>query len=152
MTQLVPLRTPETDALITWLSTQLPAAQPVYRGLKPANDPGGWTGTPGQSTFVGYHTVHTIPSGTLDGDLARPSIEADRIWQVSSFGADQHQAELLADGPFALLIGPLPPLAIPGRAVRWIRADVPPGAAREDPDQPSTWMAFGRYSIATTPT
>ena len=148
MTRL-PVRVPQTTALLAWLGSQLTG--PVGDGKAPT-EPHGWQGAPGQSSFIGYFVLHTITGGALDGDLVRPSDDGDLIWQVNAIGGTAQQADLLADQAFEVLCDELPPLAINGRAVLFADVDVPHGAAREDPDQPSIWMSVARYRIATTPT
>lgn len=147
MTSL-PARAPQTTALFDWLASQLQA--PVGRGELP---PGvGWQGEPRQSEFVGFLVLHPIAGGEIDGDLAHPSVDGDLVWQVNAHGGTQEQAERLADAAQEALLGQLPPLVIAGRTVLWVRSDVPHGAARLDPDQPSIWWAPARYRIGTTPT
>lgn len=144
----LPARAPQTDALVTYLSP-LVAPALIGRGEKP---PGaGWQGAPGQSVFVGYVVLHSIPGGQIDGTLGQPNRDGDLVEQASCHGATQQQAEQLGDVVQAALLG-VPALAIAGRAIRWVAPDVPPGAARQDPDQPSIWTSIGRYRIGTTPT
>lgn len=145
----LPTRVPQTTALLAWLDSQLQF--PIGKGKAPT-DPHGWQGTPGQSPFIGYAVLHSITGGFIDGDLERPMDDGELIWQVNAIGGDQDQADLIADRIFEALCDELPPLAIAGRAVTYVDVDVPHGAAREDPDQPSTWFSPARYRIATTPT
>lgn len=146
MTQIV-ARATQTAALIEWLALQ--SDYPI--GFGEAPDDVGWQGAPGASQFQGYGVVHPIPGGALDGPLCSPSADADLVWQVNGIGATQAHADTVMDTFSGLLLGPLPPLQIAGRALLWVRSDVFHGAARQDPDQPAIWWSFGRYRIATTP-
>lgn len=148
MTSL-PLRAPQTTALIGYLHAK--TTIPVGYGEKP--EEGGWRGAPGASEFQGYGVVHPLSAGQYEGNLGQPSVDGDLLWQVNAISATQAAADTIADQFADALLGPLPTglLVVPGRALLWIRADVPHGAAREDADQPSIWWSFGRYRIGTTP-
>jgi hypothetical protein len=144
----LPLRAPEAAALVAYLTSV--TAIPLGQGIAPAG--AGWQGPPGESPFHGYGILHSIPGGFLDGDLARPSVDGDTIWQLNAVGATQEQADTISDAYAAALLGPLPPITIVGRALLWVRADIPHGAARQDVDQPSLWLSYARYRLGTTPT
>lgn len=154
MTSL-PLRAPQTGALIEYL--HVVTTVPVGYGEAP--DGGGWRnpdgspGAPGASSFQGYGVVHPIDGGQIDGNLARPSVDGDLVWQINAIGGTQAHADTIADQFTTALLGPLPVglLVVPGRALLWVRVHVPHGAARQDADQPSTWWSPGRYRIGTTP-
>ncbi len=149
MTTSLPLRAPQTAALISWLAEQTDT--PVGYGQAPPGT--GWQGPPGASEFQGYGVVHPIPGGQLDGDLARPSVDGDLIWQVNGIGATQAHADAISDLFAAVLLGPLPALQISDdRALMWVRSDIPHAAARQDPDQPAIWWSYARYRLGTTPT
>ena len=144
----IPARSPQTEALTAWLATQVQA--PIGHGAAP-DEPHGWTDAPGDTPFIGYLVIHSIPGGQIDGDLAHPSVDGDLVWQINTHGATQQQAERLADAVQQALLGQRPPLVIAGRALLWVRSDIPHGAARIDVDQPSIWWSTGRYRIGTTP-
>lgn len=146
MTQTVS-RVTHTTGLLAWLRLQ--SGYPVGDGIAPADV--GWQGAPGQSPFQGYGVVHTIAGGALDGPMCSPSADADLLWQVNGMGGTQAHADTVMDTFSGLLLGPLPPLQIAGRALLWVRSDVFHGAARQDPDQPSIWWSYARYRIGTTP-
>lgn len=148
MTSL-PLRAPQTTSLIGYLAatTELPV------GYGEAPDGVGWQGAAGVSDYQGYGVVHPLPGGQLDGNLGQPSVDGDLVWQVNAFGGTQEHADTIADLFATALLGPLPAatLLVADRALMWIRADPPHGAARQDADQPSTWWSPGIYRIGTTP-
>lgn len=146
----IPARSPHTNALITWLATQTGIA--VGDGVAPQDVPVGWQGQPGMSAFVPYFVVHSIPGGLLDGPIGDQHADADLVWQVNNHGGNREQAEDVADLARAVLLRrPIPPLDIAGRAVMWIRNEIPAGAARQDKDLPSIWWSFGQYRLGTTP-
>ncbi len=148
MANTIPARAPHTQALESFLASQ--TGQLVGDGEKPSG--GGWQGAPGQSQFVQYYVVHSIPGGAFDGPLGDPHADSDLIWQVDSYAATQINAEIGGDvARRLLLVKGLPALSIADRAVRWITEDIPGGGARQDPDQPSTFRQLCRYRIATTP-
>jgi hypothetical protein len=84
--------------------------------------------------------------------MGDPHADARLIWQLDAYGASQDHAEILADlAQAALLVQGLPPLVLVDRTVTGVRLDLPGGAARQDPDQPSLWRRFDLYRITTTP-
>lgn len=148
MANTIPARAPQTRSLEEYLAEQ--TGLPVGEGVAPTD--GGWQGAPGQSVFLAYLVVHSIPGGTLDGPIGDPHADSDLVWQIDSVGATQLAAEEGGDlARAALLVQGLPSLSIAGRAVRWVSEDIPGGGARQDPDQPSIFRQFSRYRIATTP-
>lgn len=149
MANTIPARAPHTRSLREYLATT--TGMPVGDGKAPAA--GGWQGAPGASQFVNYLVVHSTPGGLLDGPLGDPHADAEFVWQIDACSATQYGAEIAGDNArAALLVQGLPPLNVAGRAIRWIREDIPAGGAREDPDQPSIWRLWAMYRIATTPT
>lgn len=149
MTNTVPVRSPQTDALIDWLVTDTELL--VGDGKKP--DGGGWQGAAGQSAFVPYLVLHPFPGGNLDGTLGDPWADADFLWQLNAHGANRAQCEQTQDrARTSLLTGPYSQIVIAGRSIKWIRCEIPAGAARQDPDQPAVWWSFEQYRIGTTPT
>jgi hypothetical protein len=150
MANTIPARAPQTLALETYLATQTSA--PVGDGEKPPTA-SGWQGAPGQSEFVAYTVVHSIPGGALDGPLGDPHADSALIWQIDTYGATQLASETLGDLVLgALLVAGRPPLVIAGRRVLSIALETPGGGARQDPDEPSIWRQMSLWNIATTPT
>lgn len=148
MANTIPARSPQTQALITYLATA--TGRLVGSGVKP--DGGGWQGAPGTSPFTPYLVVHSIAGGNLDGPIGDPHADSALVWQIDAYGATQQSAEITADAAqAALLVQGLPPLVIDGRTVTRVRLDVPGGGARQDPDQPAIWRRFDLYRISTTP-
>jgi hypothetical protein len=133
-----------TDAILA----NLTAANIVHGdGVKPAG--GGWSGTPGSSTFVGYVVVHPLAGGITDGSLEEPDADAYPIYQMSCYGATRAQCEAVADLVRDVMLGD--PLTISGRSVMQVRVDMLGGARRDDELQPPEWFGFDRYRIVTTP-
>ena len=135
-----------TDAIITLLE-----AAPLTVGDGVAPSAGGWSGVPGQSTFVGYVVVHPVSGGVLDGTIDAPNIDADPLYQLSTFGATREQCENIADLCRAEMVTKAA-LTVAGRSVLQVDQDMLDGARRDDDIQPATWMGVGRYRIFTTST
>jgi len=133
-----------TDAVVYNLDA---AELVVGDGEKP--DAGGWQGSPGSSTFVGYVVVHPIPGGTTDGTLEAPEERAEALYQLSAVGATRQQAEFIADRTREVMLQW--PLVIAGRVVDLVSTDTLGGAVRDDAGQPPLYQVADRYRITTEP-
>jgi hypothetical protein len=117
---------------------------------QPGMDGWGWQGVPGQSKFKPYYIVYPLPGGLFDGTLGCPDDDASLIWQVTAVGGNRPQCEAAVDRCNATLIGQ--PLAIPGRFVSRVWADMAGGGVRRDDTvQPPVFIATPRYRIDSTP-
>lgn len=122
---LASLRT-HTDAIIARLT-----AQGLVVG--DGDDPSvahAWQGGVGQSSFIGYVIVYPLLGGTFDGSLGEPDDDADLLWQLTCVGFSRKQCEKIVDDALAALIGH--PLAVTGRSVSRLFADLAGGGARRD--------------------
>ena len=118
-------------------------------GDNEAPDTGGWQGSPGTSTFVGYVDVHPTPGGPTNGTMATPSSDAFPDYQIISVGATRAQAEHIGDEVReAMLQGPL---TVPGRSVIQLRLDMLGGAVRDDTVQQALFFVSDRYRLTTVP-
>lgn len=123
---LASLRT-HTDAIIARL-----VASGLVVGDAEDPEPGtyAWQGAVGESTFIGYVIVYPLIGGTFDGSLGEPDDDADLLWQLTCVGFSRKQCEKVADDALASLIGY--PLAVTGRSVSRLHADLAGGGARRD--------------------
>lgn len=94
-----------------------------------------------------YLTVYAISGGSRRGPLARPSDDADLIYQVSCTGVSRQQAEWLADRAQALLGG----LDVPGRRILHISLESHGGVQRDDDIDPPVFTSTPRFRIISTP-
>jgi hypothetical protein len=134
-----------TDAIISRLTG---ASFVVGDGEAPAA--GGWSGSVGQSTFVGYVDVHPLPGGDVDGTLAAPNADAAPDYQLISVGATRAQAEFIGDEVREVMIAS--PLSLPtGRTNVLLRIEMLGGAMRDDTVQPAVWIVSDRYRVLTKP-
>lgn len=121
---LASLRT-HTDAIIATLTA---AGLVVGDGDTPTGH--GWQGAVGQSTFVPYVVVYPLIGGTFDGTLGDPDGDADLLWQLTCVGHTRKAAEVTADTALTALVGQS--LAVAGRSISRIWADLAGGGARRD--------------------
>jgi hypothetical protein len=120
----------------------------VGDGEAPAS--GGWSGSPGQSTFVGYVDVHPIAGGDVDGTLAAPNSDAAPDYQLISVGATRAQAEFIGDDVREAMLSTA--LTDPsGRSIALLRIDMLGGCIRDDTVQPAVFMVSDRYRVLTVP-
>jgi hypothetical protein len=134
---------PHTDAVVAAISA-IPML--VGRTIKPAG--GGWTGTPGSSTYVRYAVVYPSP-GSPDGNLAEPYEYLDYSAQVNIFGATASQAEGAMDAVRSALIGQR--LTVVGRATYPVQFVGGPPVIRDDSVTPAVFMAAVEIAFLTQP-
>lgn len=119
----------------------------VGDGEKP--DGGGWQGTPGQSTFNKYVTVHPLLGGIVDGTIGDVHADAELVYQFTAVGSTRAMCEAVADHARLSIL--TSPLTIPDRTVMLVAIDLTGGARRDDTVQPAVWMSAERYRLFTTP-
>lgn len=141
---------PLTDAILASL-----AADDIIVGdnLKPPEDQDdtcGWTGTPGQSTFIPYAIVWPIPGGVTSGTIQDEHADAFPIYQITSIGATRDQCEWLAD-KVRVVAERRSSWSPVGRTVMQVRVDQFGGATPDHTAQPPVHMCPDRYRPITTP-
>ncbi|CAN5808163.1 hypothetical protein BH24ACT15_BH24ACT15_37520 [soil metagenome] len=140
---LIHLDRPITDQLLTHLrSTGLL----VGDGRKPAGS--GWQGTAGQSVFKGYAVLDNL-GGPVDGSLGQPDDTSIVTYQVTSWGRDPAQADIIT-GLMRTLMSTVN-LAVDGRSVGDPIRVLNGESLVYDVVQPPIYAKYDRYRLWTVP-
>lgn len=144
MTRTVVERGPETDAVITVLST---AALLVGDGIRPPG--GGFPGDDASQEFVPYCVVYPGVTARIDGPESDPDADTDTEYQVTSVGVTRAQAAFVADKARHALLEHSPIVA--GRDVLLVEWSMGRPAERDDDVTPPLFYAIDIYTLTTTP-
>lgn len=140
---LIHLDRPITDQLLTHLrSTGLP----VGDGRKPSG--AGWQGTAGQSVFKGYAVLDNL-GGPVDGSLGRPDDTSIVTYQITSWGQDPQQADIMT-GLMRTLMSTVT-FTVAGRSVTDPIRVTDGESVAYDEVQPPIYGKYDRFRLWTVP-
>lgn len=108
----------------------------------------GWAGEPGQSVFVGYCVVHSLPAFSIDGNAEDPEADVTHMVQVSSYGATRAQAQQVAHLARTALLASSA-VSVSGRRVLRVFTDEIGQVIRLTETRPNVWHAPDRFRIPT---
>ena len=119
----------------------------IPTGAGEAPDAVGWSGTPRESTFVGYVVVHHLSGGLPDGTIEDPHEFADVDVQLSTYGANAEQTAEMSDLCRAVILpGTWTATGFVLVDVRWT---LDGGSTSLDDTRPRIWRGVDRYRIIT---
>lgn len=125
----------------------------VTAGLKVAvsrvPDGAGWSGTPGQSTFVRYGSIHPL-AGRTDGSTCTPDRDVSKRIQVTIVGPTPHATLAYSQQFIDALCGKR--ITTPTRVtLQPIYLDQDGELDRDDTVKPSVFMVPHIFGVDTTP-